>query len=172
MWKELAQKNYNLIEIIIELNNKKNLIFCPFFSIFQHLFIEKIKYLTRPPLNTSRNFLHAPLFNCQQKILFQDEEFEEMLRSSRRIEFLYSHLFDEAVVNLDLSTAFEQLLRAARRVETEPLWVPASWVQWAPSANHPASKGFCLFIYLFFGRQKLAWDVTIRDAGQSVNVLN
>lgn len=53
-----------------------------------------------------------------------------MLRSSRRIEFLYSHLFDETIVNLDLSTAFEQLLRAARRVETEPLWVPASWVQW------------------------------------------
>lgn len=52
-----------------------------------------------------------------------------MLRSSRKIEFLYSHLFDETVVNLELSMAFEQLLQAARRVETEPLWVPASWVQ-------------------------------------------
>lgn len=66
------------------------------------------------------------LFECSP---FQDDEFNEILRSAERIEFLYSHLFDEVIVNADLSAAFEQLVRAVHRVESEPLWVPASWVQ-------------------------------------------
>ncbi|XP_017794306.1 PREDICTED: MAGUK p55 subfamily member 7 isoform X4 [Habropoda laboriosa] len=60
---------------------------------------------------------------------FTDEEFQEILRSAARIEFLYSHLFDEVIVNADLPIAFEQLVNAVHRVESEPLWVPASWVQ-------------------------------------------
>ncbi|XP_014605497.1 PREDICTED: MAGUK p55 subfamily member 7 isoform X4 [Polistes canadensis] len=60
---------------------------------------------------------------------FTDEEFNEILHSAARIEFLYSHLFDEVIVNADLSIAFEQLVNAVHRVESEPLWVPASWVQ-------------------------------------------
>lgn len=60
---------------------------------------------------------------------FTDEEFHEILHSAERIEFLYSHLFDEVIVNADLSMTFEQLINAIHRVESEPLWVPASWVQ-------------------------------------------
>ncbi|XP_043248144.1 membrane palmitoylated protein 7-like protein metro isoform X4 [Colletes latitarsis] len=60
---------------------------------------------------------------------FTDEEFNEILHSAARIEFLYSHLFDEVIVNADLPMAFEQLVNAVHRVESEPLWVPASWVQ-------------------------------------------
>ncbi|XP_071559855.1 MAGUK p55 subfamily member 7 isoform X4 [Temnothorax nylanderi] len=60
---------------------------------------------------------------------FTDEEFHEILHSAERIEFLYSHLFDEVIVNADLPMAFEQLVNAIHRVESEPLWVPASWVQ-------------------------------------------
>ncbi|XP_043286648.1 MAGUK p55 subfamily member 7 isoform X2 [Venturia canescens] len=60
---------------------------------------------------------------------FTDEEFNAILHSAARIEFLYSHLFDEVIVNADLSMAFEQLVAAIHRVESEPLWVPASWVQ-------------------------------------------
>ncbi|XP_018300112.1 MAGUK p55 subfamily member 7 isoform X4 [Mycetomoellerius zeteki] len=60
---------------------------------------------------------------------FTDEEFHEILHSAERIEFLYSHLFDEVIVNADLSITFEQLINAIHRVESEPLWVPASWVQ-------------------------------------------
>lgn len=58
----------------------------------------------------------------------QDEEFEEILRSAARIEFLYSHMFDETIINADLPMAFEQLLASIVKLETEPLWVPASWV--------------------------------------------
>ncbi|KAK2586426.1 hypothetical protein KPH14_010707 [Odynerus spinipes] len=60
---------------------------------------------------------------------FTDEEFQEILHSAARIEFLYSHLFDEVIINADLPIAFEQLVNAVHRVESEPLWVPASWVQ-------------------------------------------
>ncbi|XP_059472254.1 MAGUK p55 subfamily member 7 isoform X2 [Neocloeon triangulifer] len=60
---------------------------------------------------------------------FTDEEFEEIERSAARIEFLYGHWFDEVIENADLSVAFEQMVRAVQTLETEPLWVPASWVQ-------------------------------------------
>jgi len=59
----------------------------------------------------------------------QDEEFEEIELSAARIEYLYGHWFDEVIENADLSIAFEQLVRAVQRLESEPLWVPASWVQ-------------------------------------------
>lgn len=52
-----------------------------------------------------------------------------MIKSSTRIEFLYDHLFDDTIVNADLAVAFSHLIAAVNRVETEPLWVPASWVQ-------------------------------------------
>ncbi|KAK0082198.1 hypothetical protein PV326_007288 [Microctonus aethiopoides] len=60
---------------------------------------------------------------------FTDDEFREIIHSAARIEFLYSHLFDDVIINGDLPIAFEQLVSAIHRVESEPLWVPASWVQ-------------------------------------------
>ncbi|XP_044014552.1 MAGUK p55 subfamily member 7 isoform X4 [Aphidius gifuensis] len=60
---------------------------------------------------------------------FTDDEFNEILHSAARIEFLYSHLFDQVIINADLSMAFEQLVSEILRIESEPLWVPASWVQ-------------------------------------------
>lgn len=51
------------------------------------------------------------------------------MKASARIEFLYEHLFDEIIMNADLALAFAKLLAAANRLETDPLWVPASWVQ-------------------------------------------
>lgn len=52
-----------------------------------------------------------------------------MIHRGRRIEFMFSHFFDEEIVNADLSSAFESLVRIAISVETDPQWVPASWVQ-------------------------------------------
>ncbi|CAH0578136.1 unnamed protein product [Chrysodeixis includens] len=60
---------------------------------------------------------------------FTDDEFSEILRSSNRINFLYGYMFDEEIVNDELASALSQLLKAAWRVQSEPLWVPASWVQ-------------------------------------------
>ncbi|CAH1390479.1 unnamed protein product [Nezara viridula] len=60
---------------------------------------------------------------------FTDDELREMIHRGRRIEFMFSHFFDEEIVNADLSSAFESLVRIAISVETDPQWVPASWVQ-------------------------------------------
>ncbi|XP_022834478.1 MAGUK p55 subfamily member 7 isoform X3 [Spodoptera litura] len=60
---------------------------------------------------------------------FTEEEFSDIARSSNRINFLYGYMFDEEIVNEDLASALSQLLKTAWRVQSEPLWVPASWVQ-------------------------------------------
>ncbi|XP_049828259.1 MAGUK p55 subfamily member 7 isoform X10 [Schistocerca gregaria] len=93
-------------------------------------YIIYIKPPTFDILKETRNAAYArSTFDETNSRGFTDEEFHEILHSSERIEFLYSHLFDEVIVNADLSVAFEQLVRVASKVETEPLWVPASWVQ-------------------------------------------
>ncbi|XP_060833086.1 MAGUK p55 subfamily member 7 isoform X3 [Bombus pascuorum] len=88
----------------------------------------------KPPkfeiLKETRNDVRArSTFDESNSRGFTDEEFHEILYSAARMEFLYNHLFDEVIVNADLSMAFEQLVNAVHRVESEPLWVPASWVQ-------------------------------------------
>ncbi|KAL1130571.1 hypothetical protein AAG570_011817 [Ranatra chinensis] len=60
---------------------------------------------------------------------FTDEELSDMIHSGEKIEFMFSHFFDDTIVNAELAAAFETLVRVAISVETEPLWVPASWVQ-------------------------------------------
>ncbi|KAF2883399.1 hypothetical protein ILUMI_22774 [Ignelater luminosus] len=92
-----------------------------------------IVYIKPPPLDIlkeTRNAVHArSTFDVNNSRGFTDEEFNDIIKASARIEFLYSHLFDETIVNEDLAVAFTHLVAAANRVETEPLWVPASWVQ-------------------------------------------
>uniref|UniRef100_A0A1B6FNA3 MAGUK p55 subfamily member 7 n=1 Tax=Cuerna arida TaxID=1464854 RepID=A0A1B6FNA3_9HEMI len=88
----------------------------------------------KPPafefLKETRNSAHArSTFDENNSRGFTDEEFGEIIHSSERIEFMYGHLFDETIINADLSAAFERLVAAVSRVESEPLWVPASWVQ-------------------------------------------
>lgn len=53
-----------------------------------------------------------------------------MIKSDERINFLYGHFCDDEIVNGDLTEAFEKLVNLANKSETEPLWAPASWVQW------------------------------------------
>ncbi|XP_019876677.1 MAGUK p55 subfamily member 7 isoform X4 [Aethina tumida] len=88
----------------------------------------------KPPdleiLKDTRNAVHArSTFDVNNSRGFTEEEFVDIEKSAARIEFLYEHFFDETIVNSDLAIAFSQLLSACNRVETEPLWVPASWVQ-------------------------------------------
>ncbi|KAL4717567.1 hypothetical protein ACJJTC_000716 [Scirpophaga incertulas] len=68
-------------------------------------------------------------FDKDNSRAFTEEEFADIIRSSNRINFLYSYMFDEEIVNEDLASALTQVLKAAWRVQSEPLWVPASWVQ-------------------------------------------
>ncbi|KAG6446497.1 MAGUK p55 subfamily member 7 isoform X2 [Manduca sexta] len=68
-------------------------------------------------------------FDKESSRAFTDEELSDIVRSSNRINFLYGYMFEEEIVNEELASALTQLLKAAWRVQSEPLWVPASWVQ-------------------------------------------
>ncbi|CAL8133719.1 unnamed protein product [Orchesella dallaii] len=88
----------------------------------------------KPPefevLKQSRhNAFAKSTFDESNSRAFNDEEFNEIIKSAERIEYIYGHLFDEILINDDLPKSFERLVKIVKKVETEPLWVPSSWVQ-------------------------------------------
>ena len=52
-----------------------------------------------------------------------------MIDASAKLNSDYGHLFDWTLVNDDLDIAAGELYRLARAMETEPFWVPASWLR-------------------------------------------
>ncbi|XP_045531907.1 MAGUK p55 subfamily member 7 isoform X1 [Pieris brassicae] len=80
-------------------------------------------------VETRTNANARSTFDKESSRAFTEEEFHDIIRSSTRINFLYGYMFDEEIVNEDLASALSQLLKTSWRVQSEPLWVPASWVQ-------------------------------------------
>ena len=101
-----------------------------------------VVYVKCPPfdeLKETRSAAYArSTFDENNSRGFSDQELLAMVRSGQRIEYLHGHLFDDVIVNGDLSTAFERLLQVTRKLETQPQWVPVSWVVWScsPFALH------------------------------------
>uniref|UniRef100_A0A674F4A3 Protein PALS1 n=1 Tax=Salmo trutta TaxID=8032 RepID=A0A674F4A3_SALTR len=56
------------------------------------------------------------------------EELKELIEKAREMEQAYGHLFDAAIVNGETDTAFHELLRLINKLDTEPQWVPSSWL--------------------------------------------
>uniref|UniRef100_A0A3B3YKG2 Protein PALS1 n=1 Tax=Poecilia mexicana TaxID=48701 RepID=A0A3B3YKG2_9TELE len=56
------------------------------------------------------------------------EELKEVTEKAREMELNYSHFFDVTVVNFDPDQAFQELLRLVDKLDTEPQWVPSSWL--------------------------------------------
>ncbi|KAK6295382.1 hypothetical protein J4Q44_G00346080 [Coregonus suidteri] len=56
------------------------------------------------------------------------EELKELIEKAREMEQAYGHLFDAAIVNGEPDTAFHELLRLIDKLDTEPQWVPSSWL--------------------------------------------
>uniref|UniRef100_A0A096LUQ0 Protein PALS1 n=1 Tax=Poecilia formosa TaxID=48698 RepID=A0A096LUQ0_POEFO len=56
------------------------------------------------------------------------EELKEVTEKAREMEMNYSHFFDATVVNFDPDQAFQELLRLVDKLDTEPQWVPSSWL--------------------------------------------
>ena len=52
-----------------------------------------------------------------------------MIDASAKIDGDYGHLFDWTLINDDLDIAVSELRQLAQAVETEPFWVPASWLR-------------------------------------------
>ncbi|KAF7666499.1 hypothetical protein LDENG_00105400 [Lucifuga dentata] len=56
------------------------------------------------------------------------EELKDIIEKAREMEQNYGHLFDATVVNMDPGTAFHELRRLIDKLDTEPQWVPTSWL--------------------------------------------
>jgi len=52
-----------------------------------------------------------------------------MVEASAKMDSEYRHMIDWTVVNDDLDIAVKELRQLAQAVETDPLWVPASWLR-------------------------------------------
>ncbi|CAH7286359.1 Mpp7 [Phodopus roborovskii] len=59
---------------------------------------------------------------------FTEEDFQEMIKSAQIMESQYGHLFDKIIINDDLTMAFNELKTTFDKLETEPHWVPVSWL--------------------------------------------
>ncbi|XP_018588951.1 protein PALS1 [Scleropages formosus] len=57
------------------------------------------------------------------------EELRDIIEKAREMEQNYGHLFDAAIVNADLDKAYQELLRLINKLDTEPQWVPSSWLR-------------------------------------------
>ncbi|XP_063804219.1 protein PALS1 isoform X1 [Pseudophryne corroboree] len=57
------------------------------------------------------------------------EELREIIEKAREMEQNNGHYFDTAIVNTDLDKAFQELLRLINKLDTEPQWVPSSWLR-------------------------------------------
>lgn len=58
----------------------------------------------------------------------QPEELKEVTEKAREMELNYSHFFDATIVNSDPDQAFLELRRLIDKLDTEPQWVPTSWL--------------------------------------------
>lgn len=59
----------------------------------------------------------------------QPDELRDIIEKARETEQNYGHLFDAAIVNTDQEKAYQELLRLINKLDTEPQWVPSSWLR-------------------------------------------
>lgn len=59
----------------------------------------------------------------------QPEELRDIIEKAREMEQSCGHLFDAVIVNTDQDKAYSELLRLINKLDTEPQWVPCSWLR-------------------------------------------
>uniref|UniRef100_A0A3B5AVL9 Protein PALS1 n=1 Tax=Stegastes partitus TaxID=144197 RepID=A0A3B5AVL9_9TELE len=57
------------------------------------------------------------------------EELRDIIEKAREMEQGCGHLFDAVIVNTDQDKAYNELLRLINKLDTEPQWVPSSWLR-------------------------------------------
>uniref|UniRef100_A0A665TIK7 Protein PALS1 n=1 Tax=Echeneis naucrates TaxID=173247 RepID=A0A665TIK7_ECHNA len=57
------------------------------------------------------------------------EELRDIIEKAREMEQTCGHLFDAVIVNTDQDKAYNELLRLINKLDTEPQWVPCSWLR-------------------------------------------
>ncbi|GAA6214513.1 MAGUK p55 subfamily member 5 isoform X1 [Lates japonicus] len=56
------------------------------------------------------------------------DELKDVIEKAREMEHNFGHFFDSTIVNMDPEQAFHELRRLIDKLDTEPQWVPTSWL--------------------------------------------
>uniref|UniRef100_A0A671KUD7 Protein PALS1 n=1 Tax=Sinocyclocheilus anshuiensis TaxID=1608454 RepID=A0A671KUD7_9TELE len=95
---------------------------------------QSLKVLRSSDLKPYIIFIAPPSQERLRALLAKDnknpkpEELRDIIEKAREIEQNYGHLFDAAIVNTDQDKAYQELLRLINKLDTEPQWVPSSWL--------------------------------------------
>lgn len=99
------------------------------------LHTQSLKVLRSSDLKPYIVFIAPPSQERLRALLAKDnknpkpEELRDIIERAREMEQSFGHLFDAAIVNSDQDKAFSELLRLINRLDTEPQWVPCSWLR-------------------------------------------
>ena len=60
---------------------------------------------------------------------FQKNELDELVEKARDMSRNFGHYFDRVIVNNDLDATFDEIINVCNHLESDPQWVPSSWVR-------------------------------------------
>uniref|UniRef100_A0A3P8S2V2 Protein PALS1 n=1 Tax=Amphiprion percula TaxID=161767 RepID=A0A3P8S2V2_AMPPE len=99
------------------------------------LHTQALKVLRSSDLKPYIIFIAPPSQERLRALLAKDnknpkpEELRDIIEKAREMEQSCGHLFDAVIVNTDQDKAFNELLRLINKLDTEPQWVPCSWLR-------------------------------------------
>lgn len=99
------------------------------------LHTQALKVLRSSDLKPYIIFIAPPSQERLRALLLKDnknpkpEELRDIIEKAREMEQSCGHLFDAIIVNTDLDKAYGELLRLINKLDTEPQWVPCSWLR-------------------------------------------
>ncbi|KAL7380910.1 hypothetical protein ABVT39_025889 [Epinephelus coioides] len=99
------------------------------------LHTQALKVLRSSDLKPYIIFIAPPSQERLRALLAKDnknpkpEELRDIIEKAREMEQSCGHLFDAVIVNTDQDKAYNELLRLINKLDTEPQWVPCSWLR-------------------------------------------
>lgn len=99
------------------------------------LHTQALKVLRSSDLKPYIIFIAPPSQERLRALLAKDnknpkpEELRDIIEKAREMEQSCGHLFDAIIVNTDQDKAYTELLRLINKLDTEPQWVPCSWLR-------------------------------------------
>uniref|UniRef100_G3NAW0 Protein PALS1 n=1 Tax=Gasterosteus aculeatus aculeatus TaxID=481459 RepID=G3NAW0_GASAC len=99
------------------------------------LHTQALKVLRSSDLKPYIIFIAPPSQERLRALLAKDnknpkpEELRDVIEKAREMEQSCGHLFDGVITNTDQDKAFNELLRLINKLDTEPQWVPCSWLR-------------------------------------------
>nr|XP_057946859.1 protein PALS1-like [Doryrhamphus excisus] len=99
------------------------------------LHTQALKVLRSSDLKPYIIFIAPPSQERLRALLAKDnknpkpEELRDIIEKAREMEQSWGHLFDAIIVNTDQDKAYAELQRLINKLDTEPQWVPSSWLR-------------------------------------------